>query len=124
LSTRKSIFVVDDDPSIRKGMKRLLRENGFNARLFDSGNALLGCADFEDAFCIILDIELSDQSGIELRRDLSNREINLPVIFITGNDTDANRSAAIASGCIAYLVKPFSARSLMEPIEKARVAMF
>jgi FixJ family two-component response regulator len=60
LSTRKSIFVVDDDPSMRKGIKRLLREHGFNATLFDSSSALLGCADFGDAFCIILDIDLID----------------------------------------------------------------
>ena len=123
LSTRKSIFVVDDDPSMRKGIKRLLREHGFNATLFDSSSALLGCADFGDAFCFILDIDLIDQSGIDLRRQLLDRGVRLPVIFITGNDSDANRSAAIDSGCIAYLTKPFSARSLIEPIERAREAM-
>jgi DNA-binding response OmpR family regulator len=47
----------------------------------------------------------------------------LPVIFITGNDSDANRSAAIEAGCIAYLTKPFSARSLIEPVERARAEM-
>ena len=124
LSTRNSIFVVDDDPSIRMGVKRLLIEHGFNAALFDSGASLLSCADFGDAFCIILDIDLNDQSGIDLRRQLLNKDINLPVIFITGNDSDANRSAAIDSGRIAYLTKPFSARSLIEPIERAREAIF
>ena len=123
LSTRNSIFVVDDDPSIRMGVKRLLIEHGFNAALFDSGASLLSCADFGEAFCIILDIDLNDQSGIDLRRQLLNKDINLPVIFITGNDSDANRSAAMDSGCIAYLTKPFSARSLIEPIERAREAI-
>jgi FixJ family two-component response regulator len=123
LSTRNSIFVVDDDPSIRMGVKRLLIEHGFNAALFDSGASLLSCTDFSDAFCIILDINLSDQSGIDLRCQLLNKDINLPVIFITGNDSDTNRSAAIDSGCIAYLTKPFSARSLIEPIERAREAI-
>jgi FixJ family two-component response regulator len=124
LSTRNSIFVVDDDPSIRVGVKRLLMEHGFNAALFDSGASLLNCADFSDAFCIILDIDLNDQSGIDLRRQLLKKDIHLPVIFITGNDSDANRSAAMDSGCIAYLTKPFSTRSLLEPIERAREAMF
>jgi FixJ family two-component response regulator len=124
LSFRESIFVVDDDPSMRKGIKRLLREHGFKAKLFDSSSALLGCADFDDAFCIILDIDLIDQSGIDLRRQLLDRGVGLPVIFITGNDSDAIRSAALESGCIAYLAKPFSASSLIEPVERARATIF
>ena len=124
MPTRNSIFVVDDDPSIRVGVKRLLRENGFNARLFDSAAALLNYADFGEAFCIILDIDLNGQSGIDLRRQLVDRGVRLPVIFITGNDSDASRSAAIESGCIAYLTKPFPASSLIEPVERAREAMF
>lgn len=123
MSRRKSVFVVDDDPSMRMGMKRLLREHGFNTTLFDSGAALLSHADFGKAFCVVLDINLNDQSGIDLRRQLADMGVGLPVIFITGNDSDANRSAAIESGCIAYLTKPFSARSLIEPVERARAAI-
>jgi FixJ family two-component response regulator len=108
---------------MRKGMKRLLGEHGFNTTLFDSGAALLSHADFGDAFCVILDINLHDQSGIDLRRQLADRGVELPVIFITGNDSEANRSAAIESGCIAYLTKPFSARSLIDTVEKARAAI-
>ena len=102
---------------------RLLREHGFNAKLFGSSDALLDCTDFGDAFCIILDIDLIDQSGIDLRRRLLDRGVRLPVIFITGNDSDANRLAALESGCIAYLAKPFSASSLIEPVERARAAI-
>ena len=120
---RKSVFVVDDDPSMRTGVKRLLREHGFNTKLFDSGAALLNHADFGTAFCFILDINLNDQSGIDVRRQLADRGVGLPVIFITGNDSDANRSAAIESGCIAYLTKPFSARSLIELVERAHTAI-
>lgn len=92
--------------------------------LFISGAALLRHADFDDAFCVILDIDLYKESGIDLRRQLAGRGVELPVIFITGNDSDAKRSAAIESGCIAYLTKPFSARSLTEPVEKVREASF
>lgn len=118
----KSVFVVDDDPSMRMGLKRLLREHGFNVTLFESGVALLSHADFGKAFCVVLDVNLNDQSGIDLRRELLDRGVGLPVIFITGNDSDTNRSAAIKSGCVAYLTKPFSARSLVEPIERVRAA--
>lgn len=121
-SKSKSILIVDDNPSMLKGMKRLLREHGFNVELFDSADALLGHTDFDDAFCVILDIDLNNQSGIDLRRQLVDRGVELPVIFITGNDSEANRSAAIESGCAAYLIKPFSANSLIDPVEKARAA--
>jgi len=123
LPTRKSAFVVDDDSSMRMGMKRLLREHGFNAELFDSANALLSHGDFDEAFCIILDINLSDESGIDLRRQLTSKGIKVPVIYITGNDSHANRSAALESGCIAYLTKPFTAQSLIEPVERAHAGI-
>lgn len=118
MPTRQSVFVVDDDPSMRIGMKRLLRQHGFNTTLFDSANALLSQGDFGKAFCVILDINLNGESGIALRLRLADKGVTLPVIYITGNDSEANRAAAIASGCIAYLTKPFAAQSLIEPIER------
>ena len=109
---------------MRMCMKRLLSAHGFNVALFDSGVALLSRGDFSDALCVIIDINLHDQSGIDLRRQLADKGVRLPVIFITGNDSDANRSAAIESGCIAYLTKPFAARSLIEAVERALVEVF
>jgi FixJ family two-component response regulator len=123
LLIHQSVFVVDDDPSMRMGVKRLLREHGFDSTLFDSANALLSHGHFDDAFCVILDINLNGESGIELRRRLAEQGVRLPVIYITGNDSEANRAAAIESGCIAYLTKPFAARSLIEPIERLRRAV-
>jgi FixJ family two-component response regulator len=105
-------------------MKRLLNEHGFNVALFDSGVALLRRADFGSAFCVIIDINLHDQSGIDLRRQLADRGVRLPVIFITGNDSDSNRSAAVEAGCIGYLSKPFAARSLIEAVEAALAEVF
>jgi FixJ family two-component response regulator len=61
---------------------------------------------------------LQGESGIEVRYQLTEAGIKLPVIYITANDSDAIRSAAMKSGCIAYLTKPFSAKSLIEPIER------
>jgi FixJ family two-component response regulator len=121
LPNRKAVFVVDDDPSTLRGMKRLLREHGFEAVLFDSAQALRRHDDF-DACCIILDINLSDGSGIDLRNQLKATGILLPVIYITGNDNHATRMAALQSGCIAYLTKPFSAKSLIELLEMASAA--
>jgi FixJ family two-component response regulator len=64
-------------------------KHGFNVTLFGSGAALLLHADFDDAFCVLLDIDLNKESGIDLRRQLAGRGVELPVIFITGNDSDA-----------------------------------
>ena len=119
---QKFVFVVDDDASMLRSIKRLLVGHGFAAKLFDSGMALLGQDDLDEAFCIVLDINLNDQSGIDLRTKLADQGVAAPVIFITGNDNPINRSAAMRSGCIAYLTKPFAARSLIEPVTQAFAA--
>jgi FixJ family two-component response regulator len=117
LPNPRAVFVVDDDPSTLRGMKRLLREHGFEAVLFNSAQALRDHGDFGKACCIVLDINLNNESGIDLRQQLVAAGISLPVIYITGNDNDVTRTAALQSGCIAYLTKPFPAKSLIEPIE-------
>lgn len=119
MSARGSILVVDDDASMRISINRLLRTRGFSALLFESAPALLDYDEYGDVLCIIIDINLSESSGIELRRRLSQKGVAAPVIYITGNDSHATRSAAIESDCIAYLTKPFTANSLMEVIERA-----
>ena len=102
-----------------KGMRRLLRQYGYDSVPFETAKALRDHDDFDQAFCIVLDVNLSDGSGIDLRHHLADSGIKLPVIYITGNDSHATRMAAMASGCLAYLTKPFTARSLIEPIERA-----
>ena len=118
MSKQKLVFVVDDDPNMLRGMKRLLKEHGYDSVLFPSADAFQKHGDFEGAVCVVLDINLSDESGIEVRHRLKAAGIGLPVIYITGKDNYATRMAAIESGCIAYLTKPFAAKSLMEPIER------
>jgi FixJ family two-component response regulator len=115
---RKTVFIVDDDPSMLKGMRRLLKQHGFEAVPFETAKALRDHHSFDQALCIVLDINLSDGSGIELRHQLAESGVNVPVIYITGNDSDATRMAALASGCLAYLTKPFAAQSLIEPIQR------
>jgi FixJ family two-component response regulator len=118
LQNRKKVYVVDDDPSMVRGIRRLLRQHGFEAVPFDTADALRDHGRFDEACCIILDINLKGESGIDLRRHLTASGVSVPIIYITGNDSHANRLAAIESGCCAYLTKPFSARSLIEPIEE------
>jgi FixJ family two-component response regulator len=123
LSKRKLVFVVDDDPGMLRGVQRLLREHGYDSVSFPSADAFQRHDNFDQAICVILDINLNGASGIEVRHRLKAAGISLPVIYITGRDSPATRMAAIESGCLAYLTKPFVARSLMEPIERASIGL-
>jgi FixJ family two-component response regulator len=119
VTKRKLVLVVDDDPSLLRGLKRLLREFGYDSILFQSAKEFEEHDDFGKAICVILDIDLDGVSGIKVRHRLVEAGISLPVIYITANDSEAIRAAAMKSGCIAYLQKPFLAKSLIEPIAKA-----
>lgn len=116
---RNLVLVVDDDPGILEGLQRLLQLHAYEPILFSSANAFKNHTDFEQTVCVILDINLTDGSGIDLRHRLKAAGVSVPVIYITGNDDPAVREAALASGCIAFLTKPFSAQELMEPLKRA-----
>ena len=120
LSKRKLVFVVDDDPGILRGLKRLLREYGYDSLLFQSAKAFQAHDDFGGAICVVLDIQLDGESGIEVRYRMTKAGISLPVIYITANDSELIRKVAVEAGCIAYLPKPFPAASLVGAVEKAR----
>jgi FixJ family two-component response regulator len=113
------VFVVDDDPGMLMSVKRLLRTNGYDTVLFSSAKAFKNQVDFEDACCVVLDINLEDGSGIELRHRLKADGHSVPVIYMTASDDPAVRTAALDSGCIAFLTKPFSVQELIEPLKRA-----
>ena len=113
------VFVVDDDPGMLMSVKRLLRTNGYDTVLFSSAEAFKNHVDFKDACCVVFDINLEDGSGIDLRQRLKADGHSVPVIYMTASDNPAVRMAALESGCIAFLTKPFSTHSLIEPLKKA-----
>ena len=104
---------------MRLGVKRLLNKHGFKTELFDSVEDFHERADVGRADCLVLDIKLKNKSGIDLRRELANSGVSVPVIFITADDTDYTRKAAADAGCAAYLTKPFSGKTLIDAIEEA-----
>jgi DNA-binding NtrC family response regulator len=99
------VAVVDDDPGMLRAINRLLRQHDYEPILFSSAQAFKSHTDFEKAACVILDIDLNDGSGIELRHGLKAAGVSVPVIYITGNETPAVREAALISGCVAFLTK-------------------
>jgi FixJ family two-component response regulator len=109
------VIVIDDDPSVLKGLARVLRMAGFDPVAFDSAESFENERDIGDACCLVVDIHLGGKSGLELKQTLGDQT---PVIFITASDSDAIAVAARDAGCIAFLRKPFPAQSLIDPIRR------
>ena len=112
----KTIFIIDDDAALLRSLERLLRAHGFRPLAFDSAQVFGASANPQDGLCLVLDINLNGSSGIEFRHQLAASGSLLPVIFITGNDSERVRKDAIDAGCVAYLSKPFPAQSLLDAI--------
>src|SRR6185295_6715306 len=106
---RKLVVVVEDDPSMLKGVQRLLTANGFDTEVYASAEAFLERGTKRTPDFLVLDIHLGGMSGIELRRHLTASGHRVPVVFMTAFDDTATHDDAVDAGCIAYLHKPFPA---------------
>jgi FixJ family two-component response regulator len=112
----RTVAVVDDDPSLLEGLRRLLSAHGFRVQTFASAESFLDDIASCEADCLILDVHLGGISGIDLQRQLVSSGRKLPVIFMTAVDNDATYQKAIDVGYIAYLRKPFLAKLLIDAI--------
>ena len=115
------VAVVEDDPSVRRSLLRLLNAHGFAVEEFPSAEAFLARAPDSQIACVVLDLHLPGMSGFELRAKLTVEGSTLPIIFITANHDEAAMRAAVELGCIAFLRKPFPAELLIEAVTKALV---
>ncbi len=115
------VFVVDDDASFRKSIAVLLGKYGFSTELYASAEAFLSKSQLTRSSegCIVLDVQLGAMSGFQLGKWLASGGYTLPVIFITGNDSEVARSEALQQGCVAYLTKPFSAQAIVDAVDRA-----
>jgi FixJ family two-component response regulator len=113
------VAVVDDDPSLRKALGRLLTALGYGVELFESGEAFMtACASLE-ATCLIIDINLGDGSGLDLARRFAKFGLAVPIIFMTGGQDETIRTQCLDFGCAAFLLKPFTEDRLLEAIAGA-----
>ena len=113
------IFVVDDDPSLRRAMKRLLKSAGFDVRTFSSGDEFLDSHSSNAKGCLILDIRMPGLSGFDVFDKLTNEGSPLSVIFITAYDEGGESAKAIKAGAIAFIQKPFDDKELLEALAVA-----
>jgi FixJ family two-component response regulator len=116
---RKLVVVVDDDSDVLTSLDRLLTVSGFTTETYSSCEAFLASTACSRAACLVLDIHLGGMSGLELRRRLTNSGSRLPIIFMTAFNDEVAQYAATEAGCVAFLRKPFPAKTLIAAIDAA-----
>jgi FixJ family two-component response regulator len=119
LRRQVTVAILDDDPSMLRATKELLEAYGVSTLLFSSAEEFLDSDAVAKVDCLLLDIQLDGVCGIELRNQLNASGLALPIIFMTGLDSEIIHAHALQAGCVAYLRKPFLARELFEGIERA-----
>jgi FixJ family two-component response regulator len=113
------VFVVDDDAAVRDAVKRLISSIGLRVETFGSTREFLNGKRPEAPACLVLDVRLPDASGLELQRDLSAANIQIPIIFITGHADVAMTVRAMKAGAVEFLTKPFRGQELLDAIQEA-----
>jgi len=114
---RSTVLVVDDDASVRESLHSLLRSVGYDVELFRTVEDLLDHRDnLAEAACLVLDVRLPGQSGLELQRTLTNAGIVLPIVFITGHGDVPMSVTAMKAGAIEFLTKPFRDQDLLDAV--------
>jgi FixJ family two-component response regulator len=111
-----TILVVDDDPGLRDSIARLLRSLGMETRLFGSISEFLKSDLPEGPTCLVLDVRLPGQSGLDLQRELAAAKKELPIIFMTGHGDIPMSVQAMKGGAIEFLTKPFRDQDLLDAI--------
>jgi FixJ family two-component response regulator len=125
--TAPTVFLVDDDPAVLRGLSRLLRSAGFNVSPFQSAQDFLDGENFSAPGCIVLDVAMPGLDGLALQEALVARNSELPVIFLTGHGDIAMGVQAMKVGATDFLTKPVDDQTLLDAvrtaIEKNRLAL-
>src|SRR5262245_19309339 len=116
---RPTVFVIDNDESVRKALRRLLRSVGLNVQTFASAEDFLA-AMLSPPDCLVLDMRMpGGLSGLELQQRLARGGPCSPIVFITGHEDQQARREAMAAGAIDFLQKPFDDQRLLEAVARA-----
>ena len=114
-----TVFVVDDDASIREALSSLVRSVGLSVETFSSAKEFLRHKRAETPACLVLDVRLPGLSGIELQRELASADIQIPIIFITGHGDIPMSVRAMKAGAVEFLTKPFRDQDLLDAVQQA-----
>ena len=113
------VYVIDDDESVRRSIKRLLKAHGFEEKTFPSADEFLCLPRAVRPSCLVLDLSLPGMSGIDLQKEMERRKLDLPIVFITGHGDIPMSVEAMKGGAVDFLPKPFSSKALLEAVELA-----
>jgi RNA polymerase sigma factor (sigma-70 family) len=114
----KVVIVIDDDLSMRQAIETLLETVELNSRTYGSGQEFLQCPPPDVPSCLVLDVRLPGLSGLNLQRELSERGMNMPIIFITAHGDIPMSVQAMKAGAVEFLTKPFRDQDLLDAIEQ------
>ena len=113
------VFVIDDDESMREALKSLIRSVGLRVEAFASAQEFLQSTRPDVPGCLILDVRMPGLSGLDLQRDLTETNIHIPIIFITGHGDIPMSVRAMKAGAVEFLTKPFRDQDLLDAIQQA-----
>jgi RNA polymerase sigma factor (sigma-70 family) len=113
------VFVIDDDASVRRSLKFLISTVGLDVETFDSAESFLHRKPPGTASCLVLDVRLRGLSGLDFQRELTARNIRIPIIFITGHGDIPMSVHAMKAGAVEFLAKPFRDQDLLDAIRVA-----
>jgi FixJ family two-component response regulator len=114
-----TVFVVDDDPSVRRGLDRLLRSAGFRVETYSSTEQFLQAGRIDGPGCLVLDIRMPGKGGLDLQQVMIDRGSLLPIIFITGHGDVPTVVRAMKRGAVDFLMKPFDDEELLAAVHQA-----
>src|SRR3989475_12578349 len=113
------VFVVDDDPSVRRAIQRLVESVGLQVELFGSAQEFLRSKRPDAPSCLVLDVRLPGISGLDFQRELADANIHIPIVFITAHGDIPMTVRAMKAGAVEFLTKPFRDQDLLDAIHFA-----
>jgi FixJ family two-component response regulator len=116
---RRTVYVVDDDASVRKSVSRLLRTAGYQVEAFASADDFLARPPSTDPGCLLLDLMMPGRNGLELQEALGAGRQSIPIIFVSGHGDIATSVRAMKGGAVDFLTKPYSPEELLAAVERA-----
>ena len=114
-----TVFVIDDDPSVRSSLKFLISTVGLHVESFDSAESFLEKKRLDTVSCLVLDVRLRGLSGLDFQDELARRNIRIPIVFITGHGDIPMSVRAMKAGAVEFLTKPFRDQDLLDAIRVA-----